>query len=78
MRSKVGIWGGSAAIRLPKAVVERLGVREGEDLDLSLENATLIVRPLAPRYTLAQLLHEADTLTPPEVLDDEPVGSEWQ
>lgn len=29
---KVSRWGGSLAIRLPKAVVEKLGVREGDEL----------------------------------------------
>jgi antitoxin MazE len=29
---KVSRWGGSLAVRLPKAVVERLGVREGDDV----------------------------------------------
>ena len=55
MRSKVGNWGGSAAIRLPRQVV----------------------RPLKPRYTLAELLEQAETMQRPQMVDDTPVGAEW-
>ena len=32
---KVSRWGGSLAVRLPKAVVERLGLAEGDELVVS-------------------------------------------
>ncbi|MDQ4086949.1 MAG: AbrB/MazE/SpoVT family DNA-binding domain-containing protein [Pseudomonadota bacterium] len=41
MKMQIGRWGNSLAVRLPKALVERLGLREGDEIDLSpLEAAT--------------------------------------
>lgn len=40
MKMQIGRWGNSLAVRLPKALVERLGLREGDEIDLSaLESA---------------------------------------
>jgi antitoxin MazE len=36
MKMQIGRWGNSLAVRLPKAVVERLGLREGDELDSSM------------------------------------------
>ena len=36
MRVKIAKWGNSAAIRLPKAVMDGLKLGEGAELDLSL------------------------------------------
>ena len=77
MRSKVGKWGGSSAIRLPKAAIDKLGIREGADVDLSVEDGKLIVRPVALRYSLDDLVNEARGMTAPEPVDDEPMGAEW-
>lgn len=76
MRSKVGTWGGSSAIRLPKMVVETLGLHDGAAVDLQIEKDALVVRPGAPRYMLENLVREAADLTPPEASDDGPMGDE--
>jgi antitoxin MazE len=40
MKMQIGRWGNSLAVRLPKALVERLRLREGDEIDLSaLEQA---------------------------------------
>ena len=40
MKMQIGRWGNSLAVRLPKALVDRLGLREGDEIDLSaLESA---------------------------------------
>lgn len=77
MRSKVGNWGGSAAIRLPRHVVEQLGIREGGEVEVTVEGGSMVVRPLKPRYTLAELLEQAETMQRPQMVDDTPVGAEW-
>lgn len=41
MRVKIAKWGNSAAIRLPKAVMEGLELNEGGELDLSLVGGEL-------------------------------------
>ena len=76
MQSRIGMWGGSCAIRLPKMAVETLGLQAGENVILSIENGKLIVSPAAPEYALSDLVKEARKLTPPQTLDDSPVGGE--
>lgn len=39
MKMQIGRWGNSLAVRLPKALVERLGLREGDEIDLSVLEA---------------------------------------
>jgi antitoxin MazE len=34
---QVSKWGNSLAVRLPKDVVERLGLKEGDELDVAIE-----------------------------------------
>ncbi len=76
MTSKIGLWGGSCAVRLPKMAVESLGLKEGEEVSLQLDDGALVIRPARRRYTLAQLVAQASTMTPPSALDDAPVGDE--
>lgn len=48
MKMQIGRWGNSLAVRLPKALVERLSLKEGDEIDaVALEQA------------LAQADHEA-------------------
>lgn len=76
MQSRVGLWGGSCAIRLPKMAVETLGLHEGESVSLQIKDNTLVIRPASPRYALADLLAEARGLKAPESLDDAAMGEE--
>lgn len=76
MQSRVGLWGGSCAIRLPKMAVESLGLHEGEQVSLNIEDGALVIRPAKARYALTDLVEEARGLTPPEALDDAPAGDE--
>ncbi len=36
MKLQIGRWGNSLAVRLPKAVVERLKLKEGDEIDSSV------------------------------------------
>ncbi len=76
MRSRVGLWGGSCAIRLPKMAVESLGLHEGETVNLQLEGGALVIRPAKLHYVLDDLVEEANRLKAPEPLDDTAVGEE--
>ena len=51
MQARVSRWGNSLAIRLPKAAVASLQVREGEPVDLVIERDTLVIWAKRPRYT---------------------------
>lgn len=78
MYSKVGKWGGSSAIRLPKAAMEQLGINDGAELEISVRDGKLIASPVAPSYSLRSLVKKAQKMKAPEPVDDDPVGSEWQ
>ena len=65
MRINIAKWGNSAAIRLPKAVMDKLKLAPGAVLDLTVEGRVvkLEARPAAPkRRTLADMLAECDRI----------------
>lgn len=43
MKMQIGRWGNSLAVRLPKALVERLGLHEGDEIDLRPLEAALLI-----------------------------------
>lgn len=79
MKARVSKWGNSLAIRLPKAAVASLQVREGEPVDLAIEGDTLLIRAMRPHYTLEELVAAMRPEGQPEIHDDAmspPVGDE--
>lgn len=40
---QISKWGNSLAVRLPKKLVERLGIAEGDDVDVTSDDAQTIV-----------------------------------
>ncbi len=82
MQVRVSKWGNSLAVRLPKEVAERLNLKVGQAVDMSLEDHVLTVRPVTGKRhpTLAELVAEAKRLGPehePETIDWGPdVGAE--
>ena len=79
MQARVSKWGNSLAIRLPKAAVESLQVREGEPVDLVIEGDILVIRTRRPHYTLEELVAAMRPEDAPEMLDDvsaPPLGDE--
>jgi antitoxin MazE len=70
MQVLVSRWGKSLAIRLPKAAVASLKVREGEPVDLVIEGDRVVLHALRPRYTLEELVAAMRAENHPEVVDD--------
>ena len=65
VRTQIGKWGNSAAVRLPKWVVDQLGLMPGTEVDLSVRDGALrltAVSNAAP--TLAELIASMDALGP--------------
>ena len=59
-------WGNSVGLRVPKPMLEQLGLGEGSQVDIKLESGRLIMEPVRhPRMTMAELL---EGFTP----DDQP------
>lgn len=57
MQTKIQKWGNSLGLRIPKSLAEQAGVEAGSDVDLSVEDGELVVRPRRlPSYKLKDLL----------------------
>lgn len=75
---KISKWGNSLGLRIPKSFAQEVEVEEGMEVELSIEDGALTIRPLHPRtYSLQNLLTGVteDNLHA-EVDSGEPVGGE--
>jgi antitoxin MazE len=67
-------WGNSSAIRLPKAVMEELGLKPGQSVQLTVKDGKGILEPVRPRkITLQWILDEMKRLGP----ENEPETVDW-
>jgi antitoxin MazE len=62
METQITKWGNSLGIRIPANLAKELGVKEGNTLDLKIENNALVIRPAKP--TLDEMLA---TITPDQL-----------
>lgn len=64
MRATIAKWGNSAALRLPKAVMEELRLKPGQQVDVVVEGNQARITPVAPRQKdyLDELLAECDRI----------------
>lgn len=72
----VSKWGNSTAIRLPKAVVEALGIKQGEIIEMTVQNGKGMFElvPSRPkRITIDWIVSEMKRLGP----EQEPPSVEW-
>jgi antitoxin MazE len=58
---RVTRWGNSLAVRIPKALAAQTDLHEGAEVELSIADGTLVVRPRTRAYRLDDLL---DQVTP--------------
>ena len=56
MQVQVSRWGNSLALRIPKDIAIRVGLRDGARVDIEAEGDRIIIAPARPRYILADLL----------------------
>lgn len=67
-------WGNSSAIRLPKAALEELSLKQGDTVELTVENGKAVLQPERPKkITLAWIISEMDRLGP----ENEPETVDW-
>jgi antitoxin MazE len=60
-RTQLVSWGNSQAVRVPKAMLDQLHIREGDEVEMAVENGQLTVRPVNPKLTLESLV---EAITP--------------
>ena len=53
---KVVKWGNSHAVRIPKIVLERVDIREGDELEIRVEDGRIALQPAAPKLRLRDLV----------------------
>ncbi len=57
MHTNIRKWGNSLGLRIPRAFAEELGLADGAVVDLTLQDRTLVLRPVSSRdLALADLL----------------------
>jgi antitoxin MazE len=77
VRTQVGKWGNSLAIRIPGAFAKDLQLEEGTELEISLVDGAMFVRPASRNYTLEELVSQISLANRHEETDwGEAVGRE--
>ena len=51
----VGRWGKSLAVRIPSEVADAAGIAEGERVEIETHEAEILIRRIAPQFTLEEL-----------------------
>jgi antitoxin MazE len=51
----IGRWGKSLAIRLPGEIAKAAGISDGERVDIEARDGDIVIRRMAPRFTLEDL-----------------------
>jgi antitoxin MazE len=67
MQAQIGKWGNSLAVRIPGAYAKDLDLEEGTDLDVSLVEGGILLRPRPKQYSLEELVSR---ITPENVHEE--------
>ena len=71
---QISKWGNSSAIRLPKAVLDELGLKPGQIVELTVQDGKGIIEPARPKkFSLEWIISEMDRLGP----ENAPETVEW-
>ena len=78
MLTKIQRWGNSLGLRIPRSFAREAGVEAGSEVDLSIHDGDLVVKPARRRtYRLGDLLRKVTSKNlHTEVDTGEPVGRE--
>jgi antitoxin MazE len=55
-RAQLVKWGNSQAVRIPKTILEQAHLREGEELEILVENGLIWLEPVRRRPTLGAMV----------------------
>ena len=56
MQTKIQRWGNSLGVRIPRSFAAEARVEAGSSVDISVEEGSLLIRPLRRRHSLRDLL----------------------
>ena len=58
MKTQIGKWGNSFAVRIPGAFAKELALEDGMEVDVTRVDDGLLLSPRKREYTLAELLEQ--------------------
>jgi antitoxin MazE len=78
MKSQIGQWGNSLAVRIPKYVVEALALKPNDTVECSVQEGRLVFEPIQalPELLLEELLAEVTEASEGEVEWGRSMGNE--
>jgi antitoxin MazE len=78
MKSQIGQWGNSLAVRIPKHVVEALALKPNDTVECSVESGKMVLEPVhgLPELSLEELLAGITEAPEGEVDWGRPMGDE--
>ena len=78
MQTKIKKWGNSLGIRIPKNFAQEAGIQEDSEVDLTVEDGELVIRPRKrPTYSLKSLLKGVTKKNLHSEIDSgDPIGNE--
>jgi len=78
MKGQIAQWGNSAAVRLPKSLLEDLRIGPGSEVEMWIEGRELRIRPIPPvtSHRLEDLLGQITPHNVPEMEEWPPVGAD--
>jgi antitoxin MazE len=56
MTTQIAKWGNSLGLRLPKSVAQQARVGVGDQVDVSVRNGAIVIRPSRRTYSLRELV----------------------
>lgn len=56
MTTQVSRWGNSLGVRISKAVAAAVKVEDGDEVDVSVKDGAIVIRPAVKRYTIEELI----------------------
>jgi len=76
-RSQIVSWGNSQALRIPRSMLDAMQIREGDEVEMVVENGRLTVQPVHPKLTLESLVAAITPENRHKEIDwGKPVGNE--
>ena len=78
VKSQVGQWGNSLAVRIPKHIAEALSLQLNDAIEFTLADGKVTLAPIRdlPDFTLDELLEQMTEPPEPEVDWGKPMGKE--
>ncbi|MHA6259343.1 AbrB/MazE/SpoVT family DNA-binding domain-containing protein [Sporosarcina sp. CAU 1771] len=56
MVTKVSQWGNSLGVRIPKSMADKLGIKEGSEINMYANDHIITLEPVKNHYTLEELV----------------------